>query len=38
MSELKIRLLVMLTAAWRRRYAIVIPILVMPIIAYAVAR
>lgn len=36
MSELKIRLLVMLTAAWRRRYAIVIPILVMPIIAYAV--
>jgi polysaccharide chain length determinant protein (PEP-CTERM system associated) len=36
MSELKIRLLVILTAAWRRRYAIVIPILVMPIIAYAI--
>ncbi|GMQ46065.1 GumC family protein [Vibrio sp. 10N] len=36
MSELKIRLLVMLTAAWRRRYAIIIPILVMPVIAYTI--
>ncbi|MBY6197887.1 GumC family protein [Vibrio hangzhouensis] len=36
MSELKLRLLVILTAAWRRRYAIVIPILIMPFIAYAI--
>ncbi|MCL9774402.1 GumC family protein [Vibrio methylphosphonaticus] len=37
MSELKLRLLIIFTAAWRRRYAIMIPILVMPFIAYTIA-
>ncbi|USD61508.1 chain-length determining protein [Vibrio sp. SCSIO 43140] len=36
MSDLKLRLLIIMTAAWRRRYAIVIPMLIMPIIAYAI--
>ncbi len=36
MSELKLRLLAILTAAWRRRYAIAMPILIMPFIAYAI--
>ncbi|NUW73005.1 MULTISPECIES: GNVR domain-containing protein [Vibrio] len=36
MSELKLRLLAILTAAWRRRYAIAMPILIMPFVAYAI--
>ncbi|MGV2986972.1 GumC family protein [Vibrio sp. E150_011] len=37
MNELKFRLLIIFSAAWRRRYAIVIPILLMPIIAFAIS-
>ncbi len=38
MIKLKIRLLILLSAAWRRRYVIFVPILIMPFIGFAVSK
>lgn len=38
MSELKLRIIVILNAAWRQRYVIVIPILIMPFIGLFVGK
>lgn len=38
MSELKLRIIVILNAAWRQRYVIVIPILIMPFIGFFVGK
>ena len=38
MSELKLRIIVILNAAWRQRYVIVVPILIMPFIGLFVGK
>ncbi|UGA57736.1 GumC family protein [Vibrio sp. VB16] len=38
MIELKIRLLILLQAAWRRRYILLMPVLIMPFAGYIVSK
>ncbi len=38
MSELKYRLIIILCSAWRRRYMIVIPILILPIVGFIIGK
>lgn len=38
MTKLKFRLLILLSAAWRRRYVIFVPILIMPFIGLSVSK
>ncbi len=38
MNELKFRLIVILSAAWRRRYIVVVPILILPIVGFAIGK
>ncbi len=38
MNELKIRFIVILNSAWRQRYVIVIPILILPFIGYFIGK
>jgi polysaccharide chain length determinant protein (PEP-CTERM system associated) len=38
MNKLKVRLLALLNAAWRRRYAIVMPILILPFVGFAIGK
>ena len=38
MNNLKLRLLVLLNAAWRQRYVIFVPILILPFVGFGVSK
>ena len=38
MNNLKLRLLVLLNAAWRQRYVILVPILILPFVGFGVSK
>lgn len=38
MNNLKLRLLVLLNAAWRQRYVIMVPILILPFVGFGVSK